>query len=273
MGCNHLLYPADRFQYITNDKLYPEPVDLRIPVQNSDSPDYVHAWLFRSENPVKKGVVIHFHGNGQNLTTHFMFFNWILDHGYDYLIFDYRGYGKSSGENANQKNTVEDGVAVLKYVKNKLNPNFVVTVGQSLGTNVLTRTLQQLNEPDTAVYLPDVAVFDSAFLSYQKAGSSVLSQKWFLYPLKPFAYLFLSDEWAASRNVQKNPNIPALFFHGQKDPVIQLQLGLDAYNQWIGPKHFIEEKEAGHTASFGDRRFLKNRKILINFLEKHQNPQ
>ena len=262
-GCNHLLYPADRHPFVEQQRLRPVPQDLSIPVFKEAATPYLHAWYFPAQSRIKKGLIVHFHGNGQNLTTHFLFMNWVIDYGYDYLIFDYRGYGASSDESASTEKTIEDGLAVFRYVHENFKGEPLIAFGQSLGSNVLVRTLQELNQKGPKDQLPSLVVLDSAFLSYQKAASSVLGQRWFLYPLKPLSYVLLSDEWSAQRNMHHTPVLPALFFHGTGDTTISYDLGKNTFARWPGPKVFFEQSEGGHTSAFSDMRFLNSRVIYL----------
>lgn len=243
------------------------PRDFFIPVYTETTDPFLHAWYFPAQSKVKKGLVVHFHGNGQNLTTHFLFMSWITDFGYDYLIFDYRGYGASSGESANQQSTVEDGQAVFRYVAENFKGTPVIAFGQSLGSNVLVRTLQELNKRNHTAQLPAFVVLDSSFLSYQEAASSVLGQKWFLYPLKPFAYLLLSDEWSADEELEHTPPLPALFFHGTADITINYALGKKNFERWPGPKVFSTQEGGGHTSAFSEKHFVESRSVFLHCAE------
>lgn len=193
--------------------------------------------------------------------------SWITDFGYDYLIFDYRGYGASSGESATQQKTVEDGLAVFRYVAENFKGIPVIAFGQSLGSNVLVRTLQELNIKNLQTHLPALVVLDSSFLSYQGAASSILGQKWFLYPLKPFAFLLLSDEWSAAKEIDQTPALPALFFHGTADITINYELGKKNFEQWPGPKVFSTQNGGGHTSAFSENRFIDSRTIFLKCAE------
>lgn len=254
----------------------PIPQDIYIPVYQDTKAPSLHSWYFPAQSKIKKGLVVHFHGNGQNLTTHFLFMNWITDYGYDYLIFDYRGYGASSDESATQKKTVEDGLAVFKYLKNNFQGLPVIAFGQSLGSNVLMRTLQELNQKEELKdQLPALVVLDSSFLSYQQAASSVFGQRWFLYPLKPFVYILLSDEWSAHNLIRHTPPIPALFFHGTNDVTINYELGKKSFDHWPGPKTFISQQGGNHTSAFADARFINSRLIFLkcaDFALNKKNP-
>src|SRR3954452_3529173 len=58
----------------------------------------LHGCLFRSDATITKPLVIYFHGNGGNITN----IDWVArnlsDRRLDVLLFDYRGYGLSTGE-------------------------------------------------------------------------------------------------------------------------------------------------------------------------------
>lgn len=265
MGCNHLLYPADRFPYMIPDQIKPKPQELKIDVSSSEQ---LHAWYWPSQTKEKKGIVVHFHGNGQNLTTHFMFLKWVIDFGYDYMIFDYRGYGASSGEKANQEQTVQDGLAVLQYIHKQYPSLPVIAAGQSLGSAVLGRTLQEITASGRKELLPQFVVFDSSFISYQAAARSVLKQKWLLYPFLPFTYLVISDDWSPQNRLQDQPSsIPAMFFHNTGDMIIRIDLGNQAFEAWKGPKLFVRDEDGAHTSAFGDPKFLNRRKQLLDCFE------
>src|SRR5262245_38553000 len=61
-----------------------------------------------------KGTVVHFHGNAQNISSHWEFLDWLPARAYNVFIFDYRGYGKSQGK-PEQKGVFEDSVSALQY--------------------------------------------------------------------------------------------------------------------------------------------------------------
>ena len=267
-GCNHLLYPGSRHAFVDPAAIKPTPIDLTVYHDSPESGRYVHAWYFKSRTQPAKAIALHFHGNGQNLTTHFMFFKWLTDYGYDYIIFDYRGYGVSSDASADQKKTVEDGLAAIRYVKKNFSHLPLITIGQSLGSNVLMRSLQELNKLNESSSFPELVVLDSSFMSYRKAASSVLGKKWFSYPLKPLAYLAIDDDWSAYVAKEYTPQLNALFFHGTQDRIIDLSHGEEAFKNWPGKKFFIPQAEGDHTSAFGDERFKKSKEILIKCIEQ-----
>ena len=64
-----------------------------------DTPDgeQVNALFFPTSNNSSKGVVLYFHGNADNLKRWAKYYSDFTSRGYDFLVMDYRGYGKSTG--------------------------------------------------------------------------------------------------------------------------------------------------------------------------------
>ncbi len=86
----------------------------------TSSGETIHAWYFAATTTEKsKGTFLFFHGNAENITSHFLMFHWLPTQGYNYLIFDYPGYGRSTGK-PTPRGTVEAGIAAAEWLhKNK----------------------------------------------------------------------------------------------------------------------------------------------------------
>ena len=72
----------------------------------TDDGNTISALLFKAEN--SKGIVYYHHGNAGNLESWGLKANDFLDKGYDLLIYDYRGYGKSTGKIKSEKMASND---------------------------------------------------------------------------------------------------------------------------------------------------------------------
>src|SRR3989338_3631983 len=58
----------------------------------------LHAWWLPDKAGVAvKGTVLHLHGNGGNVASHLGGSWWLPAAGYQVLLLDYRGYGRSAG--------------------------------------------------------------------------------------------------------------------------------------------------------------------------------
>jgi len=255
-SCSSLLYHPDSVRYLEKEHISPQPEDLNFLSHDGKN---LHAWLFKNSAQKKaKAVVVFFHGNAQNLRTHFSSIFWILKSGYDFVIFDYQGYGESQGK-ATPQNTVKDGVVTLKYVKS-LYPNTpLVVFGQSLGTVVASRVVFE-SHAEIPIKL---MILDSAFSSYQNAGQDVLSRTWLTWPFQWLPYLLLSDKWASHSKIKDFPNVPAVFIHGTKDQVIEFSRGKKFYEKYPAAKLFIEVEKARHIESLHRSEKLRTKIIEI----------
>src|SRR5437868_4205697 len=81
-----------------------------------------------------KGVVFFLHGNAGNLQTWFTNTEFYRRAGFDLVMPDYRGFGKSSGRIESEAQLHADVAAVLRDVAPRYAGKRVVIYGRSLGT-------------------------------------------------------------------------------------------------------------------------------------------
>ena len=228
-GCSSLFYQPNSHVYVDTTRLTPLPEEVQIPVAG----ETLHGWYFRTKAKAPRAVILVYHGNAQNLSSHFFPFFWLIDHPYDLFIFDYEGYGKSTGH-ATQEHTVRDGAAALDWLHRR-NPKLpIVVYGQSLGGAIAQRNLIDL----AGKYPVKLAVLDSTFTSYQKVGRRILARGWLSWPFQWLAWLALSDQYAPEGELGKLPPLPLLVIHGTADQVVPYSCGEDLFAEAAEPKEF-----------------------------------
>ncbi len=250
--------------YVNTKKLKYPPEEIKV---NSGNGQKLIGWLFRGKSEgVSKNrpTILYFHGNGQNLSAHFLGLYWILEEGYDFLIFDYPGYGGSEGE-PTQRNTVESGHVFYQWLKaNKSGP--IVIFGQSLGGAVALQVAQQLNHEKSMCL---VAV-DSTFASYKAAAMSTLAGTWFTWPFQWLGWLLISDTEAPEENIEKISPVPIVVIHGKKDQIISYKLGEKVFELAGDPKEFWTVDRGRHIESFqGQTQGKELRKKFINKIQSY----
>lgn len=103
------------------------------------TPDNVklNAWYVKAKN--NKPTVIFCHGNGGNISYYQYILDVLASKGYGILLFDYRGYGESSGI-PTEKGLYTDLNSVVSYLENseKIPQNKIILWGLSLGGAVVT---------------------------------------------------------------------------------------------------------------------------------------
>lgn len=255
-GCSSLLYYPTQGQHFNPARIPLKYEDVYVTNKFGQK---IHAWYFRSVGP-NKGTFLFFHGNGENLTSHFIAFYWLPAMGYSYLIFDYPGYDKSEGQ-PTPENTVETGKDVLRWLNQNKGDGPLYIYGQSLGGNIALRVaLDMKNEvPFKAV------IVDGTFASYQNIGRAVLAKQWFTWPLQFLPYLVLSDKYAPNK-LNELPPIPLLVIHGELDPVIPVEEGKKLFAKASEPKQLWLLPEGHHGDSFFTEKGAY-RKKLIEYIE------
>ena len=86
--------------------------------------------LFKSKSSAK-GLIFYLHGNADNLQRWGEFAADFTKLGYDVFMYDYRGYGKSTGSSS-RKNIHADAITMLDWVKKKVPFSNLVIYGRSL---------------------------------------------------------------------------------------------------------------------------------------------
>jgi hypothetical protein len=260
-SCSSLLYYPDQNLYVnpSSQEMSFQEVNLKV-----EEEQYLNGWYFPSKKP--EALVLFFHGNAQNISTHFLSLAWLPQNNVDFFIFDYRGFGASTQISITPESTVQDGMIAIEWaaLRAKVLGVPLVVYAQSLGGAISLRSLAELkNQTNTKIV--DQFVIDSSFLSYKEAGEKILEQNWFLWAFQWLPYVLLSDKMAPKDHLEKLGNIPFIVMHGTNDRVVNFELGKDLYKKIPSKnKEFWEIKNGGHTDSFWRHKFEYRKKFLAS---------
>ena len=245
-GCTNLFYHPDRVQYV-------EPKNYNFNYREvtffpKDGTELI-GWFFPAKTAKVKGTIIHFHGNSQNMSAHFLGLSWVMERGYNLFVWDYRGYGISDG-NPSPKGLYQDSMAALNEGRKLWSENgkgkFVV-YGQSLGGVIAMKALGDYKETPNI----DLIVQDGTFMSYQDLGFDKLYHT-LLMPLSPLAYVLVTDKYSSEKVVKKIQR-PTLVIVGERDKVVPSKFGKKIYKTLTTPKKWIWKIEKGeHITTFHD---------------------
>lgn len=241
LGCSSLLYYPTRYEHVYRNRMPIKPEDVAF---TSEDGTKLHGWYFKAKSEKPKNCsILFFHGNAQNLSTHFFALYSAPNRGYDYFIFDYRGYGHSDELAPSPETTVRDGKAALRWLKARHPERPIVVFGQSLGGAVALRTVIEMKDE----IAPKAVYVDSTFSSYRAVGRNVLSKSWITWLFQPLAYLLLRDRWAPERELDRLPPIPLVVIHGDKDPTVDYSMGERLFAKASEPKEFWRIPGGQHT--------------------------
>lgn len=106
--------------------------------------DTMNMVKFFPQDTVRKGVVLYWHGNKQNIARYAKFVNMFTKHGYEVWMEDYPGYGKSTGD-ITEKKLYEQAMQVYKLAAGKYHSDSIILYGKSLGTGIASYVASQTN--------------------------------------------------------------------------------------------------------------------------------
>lgn len=245
-SCTTLFYYPDRIQYVK-----PENYNFsykEITFHPKDGTELI-GWFFPAKTTKAKGTIVHFHGNAQNMSAHFLGLSWIMERGYNLFVWDYRGYGISDGS-PTPEGVYQDSLAALAEGRKLWFDNgqgkFVV-YGQSLGGAVAMRALRDYKE----ISQIDLVVQDGTFMSYQDLGFDKLLGS-ILFPISPLAYVLVSDKYSSEDDVKKLQR-PTLVIVAEKDDVVPPRFGKQLYKSLTTTKKWLWKIPNGeHISTFHD---------------------
>ena len=107
-------------------------VEMDLPFSNTDTINMVK---FFPTDSTRKGVVIYFHGNKENIERYAKFATNFTKNGYEVWMEDYPGFGKSVGQRT-EKILYQQAVQVYKLALTKYHKDSIVIYGKSFGTGI-----------------------------------------------------------------------------------------------------------------------------------------
>jgi hypothetical protein len=243
-ACSSILYYPDHQMHFR-----PEAFGLKVQELEFKAADGTRlcAWYLPAKTGSPAVTLLQFHGNAQNMTSHYLSVAWLVEHGVDVVTFDYRGYGNSEGR-PEPMGLVQDGVAALNLawdLHRKSGARSFVVVGQSLGGAVAMRALEDFAHRDEVA----LTVMDSTFVNYRSVAARKLAQNWLTAILSPVGYLAMSNVASAERSLEKH-RTPLLVVHDRHDPIIPFALGEYIYERASSPKGFWVADLGRHVGSF-----------------------
>ncbi len=178
-------------------------------------------------------VMVVFHGNAGNIGHRLDTLRIFNTLGFSSLIFDYRGYGRSTGY-PTEAGTYRDAEAVWEYLTRErgVPSGRILYFGRSLGAAIAANLA--LRHPPAALIL------ESAFTSVPDLAAE-------LYPLLPARRMsrFQYNTLAALSEITR----PVLIIHSRDDEIVPFSHGRRLYEAAPGAKRFLEIK-GGHNDGF-----------------------
>jgi hypothetical protein len=160
----------------------------------------INALHFKAERP--KGAILYLHGNGGSLRGWGGIADMFVERGYDVLIPDYRGYGKSTGTLAGEETLHTDALVAYTYLRQHFPEERIILYGRSLGSGIAARLAAEQSPSMLILETPYVSLKEIARRQFPFAPAFLLR-----YPLH-------TDRWITK------VRCPVYLFHGTHDELI-----------------------------------------------------
>lgn len=265
-GCTRMMFsPSDEWVETPDQLGY----DYEEKLIRSENGQLISAWLLpqrQSQRNKPKGAVLFFHGKADNISSHFSKVNWLADEGYDVLMVDYRGFGRSHGHAGLSSSLVDIRYSTLWFLDKYSGSTPKYLLGQDYGASMagyVMATNERLLKPFSAVIL------DSGFGSYRNLSAEKLDDHWLTDLVKTPVLQTIPSEYDLIDYIEDISPTPLLIVHGTEDTVVPYRYGEALFEQAKEPKQFLSYK-GEHIAAYDD---VKNRQVLLQFLSQHQHPQ
>ncbi|MDH5612865.1 MAG: lysophospholipase [Gammaproteobacteria bacterium] len=253
-GCTHFLFQPQHVQFATPDRLGVMYEDVEIETQDRIK---LHGWKLLAKDEVH-GTVLFFHGNGENISSHFANVYWLTDYGYDVYLFDYQGYGKSGGI-AQLDAVITDAEAMIEYSVRQLakNENLIV-MGHSLGGSLAIYAVAHSNYKDRIKTLITV----EAFSDYRQVTRDVLATSWLTWLLQWPLSFAVDNSYRPLDAIADVSPIPLMLMHSKQDEIIPFAHVQALYEEAKEPKK-LQVVIGGHNFIFSK---IENRQMVLDYL-------
>lgn len=157
---------------------------------------------FTVPDSLRKGMVLYFHGNKENVNHYADAAINFTRNGYEVWMPDYPGYGKSTGKLSEQL-LYDEALQVYKMARTKYKPTEIILYGRSIGSGIAAQLASIRDCKRLILETPYYSV------------SSLTRLVFFLYPVDMLLhYKFPTHEYLTKVTA------PVSFFHGTSDVVI-----------------------------------------------------
>jgi fermentation-respiration switch protein FrsA (DUF1100 family) len=261
-GCSELLFYPERHVPMTPDKAQLAYRDVTMIA--ADGTRLNGWWLPAKAGVPVKGTVLHLHGNGGNMAWHLGGSGWLPERGYQVLMLDYRGYGRSEGD-PSLPAVYQDVDAAFDWLSKspEVQGKPLVVLGQSLGGAIGVHYLAE--HPQQRARLKAL-VLDGVPASYREIARYTLSTSWLTWAFKRPLSWVIPDGDSAINGIAQLKGTPILLFQSLDDAQIPLQNGISLY-QAAPPPRVLQLTRGPHVQTFADPTWQE---VMVHYLDDPQ---
>jgi len=196
------------------------------------APNLLDAVYVQPARGLAQSALLICHGIGETVGRWMPVQQLLAAHGVSSLVFDYSGYGRSTGVISSTQCEL-DAIAAFRHLQT-LAPELPVSIlGFSLGTGIAAAIISRV--------LPAHLILGASFTSF-RAASRAAGIPALLAPLVP-------PIWDARESL-RNSTIPLLVLHGEQDGLFPVQMAREVAAKCPAPTQLVIVPNVGHNQPF-----------------------
>lgn len=199
--------------------------ELNIPFNNTDT---INMIKFFPADSLRRGVVLYFHGNKENVERYSKFAGSFTKHGYEVWMEDYPGFGKSVGERS-EKKMYSQALQIRKMAASRFGNDSIIVYGKSFGTGIAAYVAAESDNKRLVLETPYYSI-PALFGCY-----APIYPTGYMSTYKLPVYKFLQDV-----------KYPVSIFHGTDDGVIPYRCAARLKNVLKPADEFITIEKGTH---------------------------
>ena len=258
-GCSQLLFYPERAVPLTPEKAHLTYREITLTAADGTK---LNGWFLPVKEGVPvKGTVLHLHGNGGNMAWHLGGSWWLPEQGYQVLLLDYRGYGRSEGE-PSLPAIYQDIDAAFDWLNKaaEVQGKPLVVLGQSIGGALGVHYLAEHPQQRSRV---KALVLDGVPASYREVARYTLGTSWLTWPFKRPLSWVIPDADSAINGIAQLKGTPMLMFQSLDDSQVPLHNGISLY-QAAPPPRVLQLTRGPHVQTFADPTW---REVMVRYLD------
>lgn len=204
-------------------EMYPNNINLTFEdvYTKTEDGETIHGWFVPAEDA--RVTLLFSHGNAGNISHRLESIALFNSLGLNVLIYDYRGYGQSTGA-ISEQGFYKDVMSMYQFLTGQkgIKPENIVLFGRSLGAAIASQLATRVKAGGV--------ILESPFTSVPDMGAR-------LYPFLPVRLLsrFKLSNVAHVKNIK----LPVLLVHSRDDEIIPYKQGEEVYEAAHEPKTLL----------------------------------
>lgn len=190
--------------------------------------DTISALILKPQQKAK-ATIFYFHGAGGNVTTYAPLLTALLNHQFQIVMIDFRGYGTSTGKPLHA-NIAADGEKLYTEImkRDDFRNKKVIFYGASIGTQIATYLAKNHQEEISGLAL------EGGMFSFGHIAAVYAPQ------VKDYLENSFHTPYSAKEDIKQITKIPKLIIHSKEDKDVPFAQGMMLFENAPAPKEFIE---------------------------------